>query len=185
MTTHGMRRLFLAVRPPDDVLLEVDSLQWGLDPQRWIDFDQFHITLRFLGDVHERVAETIEEGLVDLPLPAPTLQLQGVGHFPPRGQPRVLWVGLRNDTPALQIREALDAQLGRLGIPHDGRRLQPHLTVARLGVAGRRDSAVADWLSARGLFRSRPFAVPSVVLYRSHLRPEGSIYERVRSLRFV
>ncbi len=185
MSIHAMQRLFFAVRPPDDVLDDVASLQWGLDPDRWIDFDQLHITLRFLGEVHERVARTLHEGLGPLPLPPLPLQLKGVGHFPSKGRPRVLWVGLRDDTPAHRLRAALDRQLAGLGLPPDGHRLHPHLTVARLGVAGKRDGQVAEWLGARGLYRSRPFQVPSVVLYRSILRPEGAIYERVLTLRLA
>lgn len=185
MTSHGMQRLFVAVRPPDDVLGDVASLQWGLQPQRWVDFDQLHLTVRFLGEVHERVAATIRDGLTELPLPPVTLQLQGVGHFPPRGQPRVLWAGLRDDAPLLALRAGLDRQLAGLGIPADPRRLHPHLTLARLGSVGRRDAQIAEWLTARGLYRSRPFEVPSLVLYRSHLRPEGAIYERLRSLRLA
>lgn len=174
-------RLFYAIVPSDAVIDDIGTLQWGPSGVHWTLPDQVHLTLRFLGAVPLAVAEALVGDTRPLTVAPFDLQLQGVGHFPSRGAAKVLWSGVRDDTPLQALRTALDKRLQAQGISPTAERLRPHVTVGR--VRGADDGALAAWLASHGLYRSETFPVRAVELFRSELRPEGSEYTRLGRLR--
>jgi 2'-5' RNA ligase len=89
-----MPRLFVALDLPEDIKRSLEPLAAGLGDVRWMGADQQHLTLRFLGEVDDGWGRDAAEALALVPGVPFELRLKGIGHFPLRGEPRVLWVGV-------------------------------------------------------------------------------------------
>jgi 2'-5' RNA ligase len=146
---------------------------------RWIDEPNLHITLWFLGEVGDDRVSAVQRALEP---PAPvrpfTLELHGVGAFPPSGAPRVFWLGVGQGRSGLTaLYDVVRARLEPLGFEAGTRPYAPHLTLARVR-EGRRRSGGRQWRAALDAptpaIRSR---VDHVTLFRSHLSPKGARYE--------
>jgi RNA 2',3'-cyclic 3'-phosphodiesterase len=174
------QRIFFALPLPDEIIDEIATLQWGPPAVRWILPDQIHLTLRFVGVTSDQDVERWTERFTTLATPAFTLQLQGVGFFPPGGRPRALFTGVRDEAPVQQARAALDHRLVALGMSPVAERLRPHVTVGRVRRAD--DDAIAAWLAGHGLYRSAPFEVGVVHMMRSIQTAAGAEYKTISTL---
>ena len=168
-------RLFVAITPPESVVEELERLCVGLPQTRWSDPDQLHVTLRFLGDVDGLVFEQVAEGLADVHFEPFTLQLEGVGCFPPRGQPRVLWAGVTPKEPLVALRRSAERVMRDAKVQTEGRKYTPHLTVGRL--MGTPVNRLTRFLAAHALYRSEPFEVDAFHLFSSRLHPDGAVHQ--------
>ena len=169
-----MYRLFVAIDLPPEVKERLAAMRGGLPGARWVDGDQLHLTLRFIGEVDGGVLRDIRAGLEAVHGLPFSLALQGVGHFPPRGQPRVVWVGVEKSAPLIQLHGRVESALAAVEIERDRRKFSPHITLARLN--GTPGSRVGRYLEEFGLFRTDPFAVDEFVLYSSTLTRHGAIH---------
>ena len=168
-----MPRLFTALEIPRDASLSLSLLRGGLPGARWIDPENYHLTLRFFGDVEGHVADEIANALDRVRRPAFTLTLSGVAAFGSKKPHSVYAAAV--PTPDLTALQAEIERIGqRLGLPADARKFVPHVTIARL----RNPSvgAVANWLSARGNFATMPFRVGRFVLMSSRDSVGGGPY---------
>ena len=171
-----MPRLFIAVDFPAAVNRRLKALCSGLAGARWLPPEQFHLTLRFSGDVDSGGFADIADGLSSVACPPFSLGLGGVGLFPPRGQPRVLWAGVElgsGDGLSL-LHGRIDGRLRSLGIAPEGRKFAPHVTLARLKEtpAGQ----LGDYLMTHGDFITETIPVAEFHLYSSVLGPKGAIH---------
>lgn len=170
-----MRRLFVALALPDMVRERIGRLQQGLEGARWIDPDNFHLTLRFAGEIDDGMADDLAAALSVIRAPAFSLRLDGLGHFESKGRPNALWVGVEPDAALSHLRDRVEAAARRAGLVPESRRFKPHVTIARLhGVAS---AEVSRWIAGHS-----PFSLPEVparefVLFRSHLGRSGARYE--------
>ena len=99
---------------------------------RWVPGEQLHLTLRFIGDADDQSFRLIRAALATIkgrPFP---LALEKVGHFPPSRQPRVVWVGMDESRPLLELQAQVESSLQKAGVPPDDRKFSPHITIARL-----------------------------------------------------
>jgi 2'-5' RNA ligase len=173
-------RQFLAARLPEVIREEVVAVRSRIASTirgwRWLRPEGIHLTLRFLGEVErdrdERGRERWRSAVAGCP--PFRIRLGGTGCFPPRGQARVLWVGVEEVEPggALSTLAArLETASRDLGFPAEKRSFRPHLTLARRDRSGRADRPVAldDDRNTAGWVRE-------VVLYRSDLEPTGARY---------
>ncbi len=167
-----MPRLFVALEIPDDVRGELVALRRGIAGARWVPDEQFHLTLAFLGELDGPTAAAARDGLHGVRADPFELELSGVGRFPPRGRPRVLWAGLRDADDVTVLADAVRRCLGRRGVPTDSRRFAPHVTLARLRDAT--DHAVTAFLTEWASWRAEPFPVTEFLLYSSHLGRAGA-----------
>jgi 2'-5' RNA ligase len=173
------QRLFVALCLPEPVRRLVASLAEPLYGVSWVRSDQLHVTVRFLGDVEAEWIAGMCERLGALQIEPFLLPVEAVGAFPPKGPPRVLWVGTGAGHPRLfQLRQRLDDALIAAGVDFDVRRFQPHVTVARC--SGDAASAVGQWLHRHGEFAAPPIRVDAFDLYSSVLRPSGAEHTLVR-----
>jgi 2'-5' RNA ligase len=180
-----MPRLFIALAPPEEVAEALDRLCEGLPGIRWNDAEQFHLTLRFIGEVGQRTFYEIGEALAGVTHPPFELALKGIGQFPPRGAPHTLWVGVEDPAGALGVlRRRIERVLGEAGVPAERRKFAPHVTLGRFK-APPPEERLASYLFRRNLFRTAPFPVSSFGLYSSQLRPEGSLYAHEAEYDFV
>ena len=170
-----MPRLFVGIDLPTAVDDHLELMSHGLFGARWEGRDKFHLTLRFLGEVDGRVHRATIDALQELESPPFSLQLKGVGVFPPRGLPGSVWAGVAEPGPVTQLRHRVDACLRQVdGIEPDPRKFAPHVTIARVG-----DCAVEDvmgYLGAHALLRSEAFPVERIFLFSSVRSPKGSSY---------
>ena len=169
------QRLFVAIDLPDSVVDTLDRLCTGLPGARWIDPDQYHLTLRFIGEVDGLVARDIDVGLAELEFEPFTLNLAGFGHFPPRGVPKVLWAGISPREPVDRLRRAVDRVVNAAGVEPEHRKFSPHVTVARFP-SGAPISRLQQFFAGHALYRSEPFEVDRFHLYSSQLHQDGAIH---------
>jgi len=124
-------RLFVALRVPDPLRTAVDELQSGLRTARWLDGDGLHLTLAFIGEVEGSTQLRIEAALAGVSARALRMELHGLGCFPPRGAPRVLWTGASPKAELASLSRSVRHALGRAGRTPERRRFMPHVTIAR------------------------------------------------------
>lgn len=172
-----MIRLFVALGIPETLHGALSLLEGGVPGARWSRPDQWHLTLRFIGEVDEREAQDIDDALMVLRAPSFTLELAGVGEFGAKN-PHMLWAGIRSSDALLHLQRKVETALQRLGLTPEPRKFTPHVTLARL--RGSPNSKVAEWIAARALFAAPPFEVENFGLYSSQLSPGGSIYRLER-----
>jgi 2'-5' RNA ligase len=177
-----MHRLFVAIDLPESIKKNLETMFFGLPGARWIALDQLHLTVRFIGGVDGGLFHDIKNCLEEIYTSPFDLQLKGVGHFPPRGKPRVIWVGLERSEPLQLLRKKIDTALMKVGVEPEGRKFSPHITLARLKNTPL--NRVTNFLAGNGLFSQEPFRVEDFVLYSSTLTQKGAIHtvEKVYSL---
>ncbi len=166
-----MLRLFVGIDLPPELKLQVSLLAAGVPGAKWVDPGNYHVTVRFIGEVGEGEAADIDEALARIRVPRFDVTLATIGHF---GR-RMLWVGIERN-PALQhLHEKIESALSRLGYAPEERRFTPHVTLARL--KGTTEGRLQAYLSDHALFRAAPFTVESFSLVASYLTKSGAIYE--------
>lgn len=168
-----MPRLFTALEIPRDAALSLSLLRGGLPGARWIDTENYHLTLRFFGDVEGHVADEIAAALDRVQRPAFSLTLSGVGAFGSK-KPHALWAGVQPSPGLTALQADIDRLVLRLGLPADARKFTPHVTLARLKNTD--SAAVAFWLSSRGNFLAPPFRPSRFVLMSSRDSVGGGPY---------
>ena len=170
-----MPRLFVALALPDPLAGAVQELQSGLRNARWLGEDALHLTLAFIGEVDGSAEHRIEAALAHVTAHRLRMMLHGLGCFPPRGAPRVLWTGASPKAGLASLAHAVRRALGRAGWMAERRRFMPHVTIARF----RRPPPSAElerYFGTHSLFRTDPVDVASLHLYSSTLRSSGARY---------
>ena len=168
-----MPRLFTALEIPFSVSQNLASLRGGLSGARWIDSENYHVTLRFIGDVDERVAHDVAHALDGIRRSAFTVTLDQLASFG-GDKPRAIVARARPEPALLELQAEQERLLRRLGAPPEPRKYIPHVTLARL--RGSAPSAVAAYLGARGYFPSLKFEATRFVLYSSRDSVGGGPY---------
>ena len=168
-----MPRLFSAIEIPATIAQRLSMLRSGLTGARWIDPENYHLTLRFIGDVDGPTARGFAQALNEIEMPPFMLRLDGLGSFGGR-KPRAVFAQLAPSEPLEALRRAHDRAAREAGVPPEGRNYLPHVTLARL--RGTRADDVARYLESQGLFQSEPFAIERFVLYSSRASVGGGPY---------
>jgi len=138
---------------------------------RWVPPENWHITLKFLGDVQVTGAAALKAALRKMAGPAIPVRLSRMGAFPDLRQPRVLWVGV-DDTSEEMLRLVgrIEDACEELGYERERRRFRPHLTVARSQRATRQSGPQGEDVRHETMLRQ-------LVLFRSYLSSAGARYE--------
>ncbi len=190
-------RAFIALELPPDVHDALGKTQKAFQAYdqaasaavKWVAPASIHLTLKFLGDTPLARIDAIRVALAEAaqgygPL---TLRLGPTGCFPNNRQPRVLWVGVLGDLDRLEhVQAAVERTVAPLGFPTEGRRFSAHLTLGRV-----RDDARPELRQRLGAampaLHPAPvaFTATGLNLFRSDLRPEGSVYTCVAQVPFV
>ena len=168
-----MPRLFTAIEIPTFLAQRLSILRAGLSGARWIDPENYHLTLRFIGDVNGIIARDLTHALGEIDVPSFELRLEGLGSFGGR-KPRALFARVAPSEGLEALRRANDRAARKAGVPPEGRNYMPHVTLARL--RGARPDAVARYLEGVGWMQSQPFAVKRFVLYSSRNSIGGGPY---------
>ena len=169
-----MTRLFVSLEIPEDVKEDIAQLYGDVPGARWIELDQIHLTLRFIGEVDGLGFQDVLGALSSVRAAPFSLVLRGVGHFPPRGEPRMLWAGVEKNEALHVLHGRIESALVRVGIEPERRRFVPHVSIARLH--GTPSRAVGSFLARHGLFYTRPIAIDEFHLMSSKLTPKHAIH---------
>jgi 2'-5' RNA ligase len=171
-----MHRLFVAIRPPEDIRdLLIDAMDDGAD-FRWQQDEQLHLTLRFVGEVERPLAEDLAAALAAIRSPSFELRLRGTGRFEQRNA-GALWAGVEPKEPVAAFAAKVERACQSIGLDPERRAFHPHITLARW--KGRRTREVADFLDRTRGLASDLFAVERFILFESRLSRHGAHYEQV------
>ena len=185
-TSHQRWRVFCAINLPPAVREQVQQhiarLRAAVPEARvsWNRDDKLHLTIKFLGDITpERVGDLSLAAAQAVSAMKPfTLAAEGCGAFPPRGEPRVLWIGIEDAAGELaRLYERLEEQCSIQGFTREQRPFRPHLTIARV-----RSPQYARRLAANHKelgFGRTEFSVSELLVIRSELGSEGSRYTEI------
>jgi RNA 2',3'-cyclic 3'-phosphodiesterase len=186
-SSGDLMRLFVAIAPPPAVLDELDALAGPLRATRpdlrWTSREAWHVTLAFLGQVDEAAVTRLLPRLERAARRHHCFLLAfcGAGAFPSAGRANVLWSGLSGDREALaHLAQSVTAGASRAGAPppDQGRRFQPHLTMARC----RMPADVTELVAALDGFQGQPGVADRVHRVRSRLgATEGPRYSTLAS----
>jgi RNA 2',3'-cyclic 3'-phosphodiesterase len=168
-----MPRLFTGIEIPSGVVQALDRLRGGLPGARWIDRDNYHVTLRFIGDVDDVIAQEAAFALGKIRRPAFDLHLDGLAAFG-GNKPRAVIASVAPNQALSDLQAEQERLMRRIGLEPEPRKYTPHVTLARLRGGSSLD--VADYLSARGYFRTAPFHVAEFVLFSSRASTGGGPY---------
>jgi 2'-5' RNA ligase len=161
----------LALPPPlQDSLAGMAA---GLPNARWTPRQNRHVTLRFIGEVDEDVAQAIHDGLLAVHAPRFDLAISGVGTFDGGRRAFTLWAGVERSPALVHLHEKIESAVVRAGVRPEGRRFQPHITLARL-----KDpplSRLQDYIAGHNLLRDT-LRVTAFCLFSSHLGHGDPIY---------
>ncbi len=170
-------RCFVALDLPEPVrnhLAGLGAQFAGKGQVKWVPADQLHVTLLFAGDLPDEAAPALGRLLHEVALPALSLSLASLDHFPPRGEPRVIWAKLGGDVDALTALQAeLAARAEPLGVPRDKRPFVPHVTLGRVKSPFGALALIDRVREVSKTLRDKPFATTALSLYASELWPEG------------
>lgn len=168
-------RLFVALDLPWSLRNRLAMLAGGLPGVRWVPPENYHLTLRFIGDAPAHRAEEIDLALAGLRAPGFPLTLTGLGTFAKSGRPVSLWVGVERNLALDHLQTKIENALQRIGLEPERRRFVPHVTLARLDNSVPEAKLVA-YVQAHNLFRADAVAVAHFTLFSSLLGKEQAVY---------
>jgi len=183
-----MIRSFIAIDLPEETRKALAAVQEQLKQSRarvrWVRTNSIHLTLKFLGNIHlaqvEDIALAVAEEVRDQP--PITLGAAGLGAFPSRRKPRVIWIGMEGEVQRLtRIQARVDNALEPLGFVREKRPFQPHLTIGRVKDR-RRLQALIDAMATLDMEPFNSFDADEIILYKSELRPTGAIYTKLHRM---
>ena len=148
-------------------------LRGGLPGARWIDRENYHLTLRFIGDVDDEIAREVAWILGQVRRPGFELRFDGLISFGGR-RPRAVVATLASTPALIELQAEHERLLQRVGLEPEGRKYTPHVTLARLRDSSSRQ--VADYLATRALMPGLPFKVSRFVLFSSRASVGGGPY---------
>lgn len=185
-----MMRLFVGLDFSHSVRTRLSGLCCGLPMARWVDAQDLHLTLRFIGPVDGAVAAGIDNAFRRLSILDFSFRLSGVGIFGRGRHPHTLWVGVVPCPELDHLYRKIDTALVRLGVAPEPRQFTPHVTLARLSENNARNGTskggfmrgnserLHSFLAGNSLFCVGPVHVSSFVLFSSH--PGGHYREESR-----
>lgn len=169
-----MLRLFVAIDIPEDIRTRMCGMGGSVPGARAVPPEQLHLTLKFLGDTDTALLPDITEALAAISSAPLTISLKGVGHFPPRGTPRVLWAGIDPVVEVTALRNTVEKALADIGIERERRKFSAHVTLARLHNSPLK--RLTQFLAGNSLFTTPVFTVREFHLYASSLSAKGAVH---------
>jgi 2'-5' RNA ligase len=168
-----MPRLFTGLELPEVVVGQLALLRGGVVGARWLEPEDYHITLRFVGDVDGDVARDVADTLSDICRPEAPIRFEGLSWFG-GDKPRAIVAKVKADPALVDLQAEQERRLRRIGIEPETRKYTPHVTLARLRGAGQ--TAVASYLAERGALVADAFTAERFVLYSAREGSGGGPY---------
>ncbi|MFC3126537.1 RNA 2',3'-cyclic phosphodiesterase [Pseudoroseomonas globiformis] len=170
-----MPRLFVALPIPEQLREELAGLAGGIQGARWVPPENYHLTLRFIGEIEGWQADEVDEALASIRARPFEVQLAGLDLFEKAGRLTSLHVKVERGERLLHLQSKVEQALQRAGLPPERRRFAPHITLARTDKAA--PDKLIGFVQAHNLFRPNPMQVEHFRLYSSLLGKEQAHYE--------
>lgn len=171
-------RLFIAIELPTGLKNELDRLRTDIPGARWVPREQLHLTLAFLGEVDEETAGRLIAQLATIRADSFTLTFSGIGSFPDRQRPRVVWIGVKTEPNLHRLAAAVRQSVLAAGIFLENRPFSPHLTLARLKLPAAAE--LGAFLERQSRIFLKAFPVQEFTLFQSRLTSQGAVHNPVR-----
>lgn len=169
-----MPRLFTGLEIPSELAQDLSLLRGGLSGARWIDAENYHLTLRFIGDIDDAMARDVTATLGLIQKSSFQVTLESLDSFG-GSKPRAIIAKARSNPLLNELQAEQERLLRRIGLPPEPRKFTPHVTLARLRASPA--TAVAHYLAERGFFASRHFEARRFVLFSSRASTGGGPYQ--------
>jgi 2'-5' RNA ligase len=167
-------RLFTGLEIPAEIGLALSQYRGGLPGARWVDPDNYHVTLRFIGDIDDAMARDVFAVLGEGRRRGPvTVALDRLGSFG-GGRPRALFARAEPSPDLMDLQAEHERLVRRVGLPPEKRKFTPHVTLARMRDASPED--VAHYIATHGHFARLAFTAPRYVLYSARESTGGGPY---------
>jgi 2'-5' RNA ligase len=179
-----MKRTFIAtkINPGTKFLNTYTKLKNELENEKikWVDKNNFHLTLFFLGDTSEEQINQVRLQLSNIAdqFQAFQIKLKGLGVFKNFHKPRVLWAGIYEYEYLRQIKEYIDKEMLKIGFNPDAREFKPHLTISRIKWVDDKDKLKKLVKEHEDVFFEDQ-TIREITFYESILRPEGPEYKPI------
>ncbi len=161
-----MIRLFVGLQLPQNIRQSLSALCCGLPGAKWVDPNGFHITLRFIGEIDNRLAADIDGALLEIQAKSLRLRLSGVGQFGPPEKAHAVWAGVERNEALYHLHSKVESAVSRAGAGPDHRRFTPHVTLGRL------HRTPMEWLEGylvqNSNFKTEEFSISELTLFSSH-----------------
>ena len=167
-------RLFVALELPWDVRDRLALMSGGIPGARWLDAEQMHVTLRFIGEVDGHTQSDIESALSAVHVAPFSLRVDGVGCFGTGRKARTLWAGLAANDTLTRLQSKVETAIAKVGLAPERRKFHPHVTLARLKNPG--IQRLGDYLARHGDLISEDLPMDHFTLFSSHLGNAGAVY---------
>lgn len=175
------KRLFVGIGLPELVTRDLADLDPHIKGVRWLAPEQMHLTVSFLGQVEESMAEVLKEKLRAIRWHWFFLPITGLGSFPAQGRPSIIWAGTGAGHPHLfQLHKRVQEAVLAAGLEPDLRAWRPHITLARC--QGAAPHAVQHFVKKHAGFEAGLVRVAEFSLFSSRPTPAGSAYQRELTL---
>lgn len=179
-----MLRLFIAIPTPASILPSLSATREALRESRaevkWEQTEKLHCTLKFLGDTKEELVTSITDSLSRIATATPPFAVRyaGVGCFPSRRDPRIIWAGMEDNGGQIKtLFEVIETAMSALGFESERRAFHPHVTLGRVK-GSRRIGELLETMETITL-QSPPVTIQEIELVKSVLKPSGSEYATV------
>jgi 2'-5' RNA ligase len=169
-----MHRLFVGLALPAAIKAELALLAGGIPGARWVPPENYHLTLRFIGEVESWQAQEADDALATIRAKPFELSLRGLGTFEKAGRVSALWVGAEKSEALAFLQTKVESALQRAGLEPERKRFSPHVTLARTDRAPP-DKLIA-FIQQHNLFRAPPMMVTGFTLFASLLGKESPVY---------
>jgi 2'-5' RNA ligase len=169
-----MIRLFVALALPTLVKTQLGALAGGIPGARWVPPENYHLTLRFIGEIEPWRAEEVDSALAAIRAPRFDLALAGIGTFEKAGRIQSLHVPAEKSETLTRLQGKVETALQRIGLEPERKRFAPHVTLARTDRA--ETGKLISFVQAHALFRIPPVAIEHFTLFSSRLGKEAAHY---------
>lgn len=171
-----MLRLFTGIEIPASIAERLTLYRGGLPGARWVQPVDYHLTLRFLGNVDSHLAETFHQSLEDMHPRGPlTITLDGLASFG-GDRPRAVYVSVVSSRELVALQADIERLARRAGAEVETRKFTPHVTLARLA-RGTSPESVAHYLTQMGIFPQLTFTASRIALFSARESRGGGPYQ--------
>ena len=169
-----MIRLFVALPVPEDVTLGLNGMCSGLPGAKWVSPENYHLTLRFVGEVERGLADDLDAALSQISAPAFDVTLTELGYFSRKDKVTSLIARASKGDPLVHLQRKIESAAVRVGLGAEERKFKPHVTLARMKAG---DPLETERFCVKTNFTTaRDFRADRFILYSSFLSSSGAIY---------
>ena len=169
-----MIRLFVALPIPDHIQSALNAMCHGLNNARWVPEENRHLTLFFIGEVENGLADDIDSALRQIEVPPVEISLESLGFFAKKERVHTIYSKAKRTDELVHLQKKVESALVRAGLPPESRKFTPHVTLARLKPVP--VFVAEEYCASQHHPEALTFTAQHFTLYSSKLTPQGSIY---------